>query len=92
MKTTTLKINVDKTSLKTRFKTIAKINEELNEISFMHGTTRRRLQIKAQAQAANFYTPNQLTDTVVLRNGSPWMKNRPDMSWSIPRPDGSHWE
>ena len=59
-----MKINVDKASLKTLFKTIAKINEELNERSFVHGTTRRRLQIKAQAQAADFYTPNKFTDTI----------------------------
>ena len=44
-----------------------KINDDLNEISFVHGTTRRRLQIKAQAQAADFYTPNQFTDTIVLK-------------------------
>ena len=77
---TTVKINVDKASLKTLFKTIAKINDDLNEISFVHGTTRCRLQIKAQAQAADFYTPNQLefTDTIVLRNGSPWVRNWPD--------------
>ena len=66
--TTTVKItsNVDKASLEVRFKTIAKINEELNEISCMHGTTKRRLQIKTQAQAADFYTPNQFTDTIVF--------------------------
>ena len=64
---TTVKINVDKASLKVLFKTIAKINEELNEISFVHGTTKRRLEIKAQAQAADFYTPNQFTDTIVLK-------------------------
>ena len=78
--TTTVKINVDKASLKKRFKTIAKINDELNEIliSFVHGTTRRRLQIKALAQAAGFYMPYQFTDTIGLRNGSPWMRNWPD--------------
>ena len=64
MTTTTIKINVDKASLKTFFKTVAKI-DDLNEISFVHGTTRRRLQIKAQAQAADFYTPNQFTDRIV---------------------------
>ena len=78
MTTTTAKINVDKASLKTLFKTIAKINDDLNEISFVHGTTRRRQQIKAQAQAADFYTPNQFTDTIVLKNGSPWMRDWPD--------------
>ena len=78
MTTTTVKINVDKASLKTLFKTIVKINDDLNEISFVHGTTRRQLQIKAQAQAADFYTPIQFTDTTVLRNGSLWMRNWPD--------------
>ena len=72
--TTTVKIYVDKASLEVLFKTVAKINEELNEISCMHGTTKRRLQIKAQAQAADVYTPNQFTDTIVLKNGSPWMR------------------
>ena len=37
--TTTMKINVDKASLKALFKTIAKINDALNEILFLHGTT-----------------------------------------------------
>ena len=78
MTTTTVKINVDKASLKTLFKTIAKINDDLNEITFVHGTTRRRLQIKRQAQAADLYTPNQFTDTIVLRDGRPWMRNWPD--------------
>jgi len=50
----------------------------VNEKSFVRGTTRRQLQIKAQAQAADFYTPNQFTDTIVLRNGSPWMRGWPD--------------
>ena len=60
------------------FKTIAMINEEMNETSFVHGSRRRRLQIKLQAQAANFYAPNQFTDTIVLKNGSPWMRVWPD--------------
>ena len=78
MTTITVKINVDKASLEVLFKTIAKFNEELNEISCVHGTTRRRLQMKAQAQTADFYTPYQFTDTIVLRNGSPGKRNWPD--------------
>ena len=39
MTTTTVKVNVDKASLDTLFKTIAKINDDLNEMSFVHGTT-----------------------------------------------------
>ena len=33
----------------------------MNETSFVHSITKRRLQIKAQAQAADFYTPNQFS-------------------------------
>ena len=86
------KINVDKASLKTLFKTIAMINDDLNEISFVHGTPRRRLQIKAQAQAADFYTPNQFTDTIVLRDGNPWMRDWPDHELANTSKDGRHWE
>ena len=52
--TTTVKINVDKAPLKTLFKTIAKINDELNEISFVHGTIRRRLQKKRKHKLQTF--------------------------------------
>ena len=52
--TTTFKINVDKASLKTLFKTVAKINDDLNEISLVHGTTRRRLQIKRKHKLQTF--------------------------------------
>ena len=40
-----------------------------HETSFVHSITRRRLQIKAQAQAADFYTPNQFSETIVLKKG-----------------------
>ena len=65
-------------TIKTLFKTVAKIQEKLNEASFVHGTPRRRLQIKALARAANIYTPNQSTDTIVLKNSRPFMKTWPD--------------
>ena len=75
---TTVKINVDKVSLKVLFKTIAKMKDDMNETSFEHSITKRRLQIKAQAQAADFVTPNQFSDTIVLNNGCPWMRDWPD--------------
>jgi len=75
---TTVKINVDKVSLKVLFKTMAKMNDDMNETSFVHSITKRRLQIKAQAQAADFYTPNQFSDTIVLKKGCPWMRDWPD--------------
>jgi len=74
----TVKINVDKAPLKVLFKTMAKMNDDMNETSFVHSITRRRLQIKAQAQAADFYTPNQFSDTIVLKKGCPWMRDWPD--------------
>jgi hypothetical protein len=71
---TTVKLNVDKVSLKVLFKTMAK----MTETSFVHSITRSRLQIKAQAQAADFYTPNQFPDTIVLKSGCPWMLDWPN--------------
>ena len=53
---------------------MAKINVEMNEISFVHGTMRRRLQVKALAQAAYFHVPNQYVDRIVLKNCSPWIR------------------
>ncbi len=75
---TTVKINVDKVSLKVLFKTIAKMKDNMNETSLEHSITKRRLQIKAQAQAADFVTPNQFSDTIVLKNGCPWTRDWPD--------------
>jgi hypothetical protein len=72
---TTVKIKVDKVSLKVFFKTMAKMNDDMNETSFVHSITKRRLQIKAQAQATGFYTPNRFSDTIVLRKGCPWMRD-----------------
>ena len=87
---TTVKINVDKVSLKLIFKTMAKMNDDMNETSFVHSITKRRLQIKAQAQAADFYTPNQFSDTIVLKKGCPWMRDWPDHD--LVRKDGRVWE
>jgi hypothetical protein len=63
--------------LKVLFKTMAKMNDDMNETSFVHSITKRRLQIKAQSQAADFYTSNQFSDTIVLKNGCPWMRDWP---------------
>ncbi len=75
---TTVKKNVDKVSLKVLFKTMAKMNDDMNEISFVHSITKRQWPIKAQAQAADFYMPNQFSDTIVLKNGCPCMRDWPD--------------
>ena len=54
--------------------------------------TKRRLQIKAQAQAADLYMPNQFTDTIVLKNGSPSMRQWPDPEFVNNKPGWGHWE
>jgi hypothetical protein len=46
LKMTSTKINVDKVSLNLFFKTVAKINDETNETSFIHSITKRRLQVQ----------------------------------------------
>ena len=74
----TVKINVDKAPLKMLFKTTAKMNDDMNETSFVHSITKSRLQIKAQAQAADFYMPNQISDIIVLKKGRPWMHDWQD--------------
>ncbi len=63
---TTVKTNVDKVSLKLFFKTMAKRNDGINKTSFVHSVTKCPLQRKAQVQAADSYTPNQCSDTIVL--------------------------
>ena len=50
----------------------------MNETSFVHSITKCQLQIKEQAQAADFYMPNQFSDTIVLKNGCSWMRYWPD--------------
>ena len=77
-KMTIVKIIVYKVSLKVLFKSIAKINDEMNATSFVHAATKRRLQIKAQAQASHIYVPNEFTDTIVLKNGRPYLRPWPD--------------
>jgi hypothetical protein len=46
----TVKINLDKVSLKVFFKTTAKMNDNMNKTSFVHPITKCQLQIRAQAQ------------------------------------------
>ncbi len=72
---TTAKINVDEVSLKVFFKAMAKMIDDMNETTFVHSITKSRLQIKAQAQAADFCTPNQFSDTIVLKKGCPCMRD-----------------
>ncbi len=72
---TIVKINVDKVSLKVFFKTMAIINDNVYETSSVHSITKRRLQIKAQAQAADCFTPYQFSDPIVLKKGCPWMRD-----------------
>ncbi len=42
---TTVKINVDKVSMKVFFKTMAKMNDHMNETSFLHSMMKRRVAV-----------------------------------------------
>jgi hypothetical protein len=59
-----VKIKIDKVYLRAFFERMVKINEEMNEASFVHGPTRRQLQIKSITQAADFYPPTQFVDRI----------------------------
>ena len=59
---TFVKINVDKVSLTVLFKSMAKINDKMNETSFVHATTKHRLKIELQGRAAEFCTPYGFSD------------------------------
>ncbi len=71
----TVKINVDKVSLKVLFMTKAKINFDLNENLFIQIITKLRLQKKAQARASDFYMPTQFSDAIVLKKSCPRMRD-----------------
>ena len=48
------------------FKAVAKVSDELNELSFIHGQNKRRLPIQPMAHASEFYVPNMCNDRIVL--------------------------
>ncbi len=91
---TTVKIKVDKLSLKVLFKTMAKMNNYMNETSFVHSITKRRLQIEAQAQAADFIRPINFLTLIFGRMAAHGCEPVIGliMIWSTPSKDGKVWE
>ena len=68
----TIKLNIDKTVVLQLFKAVVKVSDELNELSFIHGQNKRRLQVQPMEHASEFYVPNMFNDLIVLTtNGYP---------------------
>ena len=47
----TMKLNIDKATGRLLFKAVVKATDEINETSWVHGQTKRRLQVQPMAQA-----------------------------------------
>ena len=63
---TTMKINIDKATVRQLFKGVVKASDEILEASFVYGQYKRRLQVQPMAQASEFYVPNGINDRIVL--------------------------
>ena len=70
----TTKVNIDKATVRQLFKAVAKVSDELNELSFIHGQNKRRLQVQPMSYASEFYVPNMFNGQIVLTtNGYPYV-------------------
>ena len=58
----TTKLSIDKARVRQLFKTVVKASDELNEVSFLHGQSKRRLQVQPMAHASEFYVANMSND------------------------------
>jgi hypothetical protein len=75
---TTTKLNIDKATVRQLFKVVARVADEIDESSFVHGSTKRRLALQPMANASEFYVPNMFKDRIMLN-----AKGYPDISgWS----------
>ncbi len=72
--------------------TITKMSDDMKGTSFIRTLTERRLQIKAQAQAADFFTPCHFSESIVLKKGGPWMRDWPDHELVNTNKGGKLWE
>ena len=74
------KLNIDKATVRQLFKAAAKVLDELNELSFIHGQNKRRLQVQPMAHASEFYVPNMFNNRIVLTtNGYPDIRGWSDI-------------
>ena len=64
--------------LKNDLKESAQISTSTPECARAHCARECTPRPADEAQAADFYTPNQFTDTIVLSIGSPWIRQWPD--------------
>ena len=75
----TMKLNIGKATVRQLFKAVVRATDEINETSFIHGQTKRRLQIQPLAHGSAFYMPNIFKDRISLtKNGRPDIKGWAD--------------
>ena len=65
------RLNIDKETVRQLFKAVFKATDEINETLFVHGQTKRRLQVQPMAQASEFYVPNMFNDRILLTSNGP---------------------
>ena len=66
------KLNIDKAAVQQLLKAVVKATDEINETSFVHRQTKRRLQVQPMADASEFNVQNMFNDLILLnRNGHP---------------------
>ena len=74
------KLSIDKAMVRQLFKAVVNASDELNELSFIHGQNKRRLQVQPMAHASEFYVPNMFNDQIVLTtNGYPDIRGWSDI-------------
>ena len=67
-----VKTNIDKATVRQLFKAVVRAADEIHETLFLHGQTKRRLQIWPIVHGSEFYVPNQFNNLVqVTKNGHP---------------------
>ena len=74
-----MKLNIDKATVQQLFKAVFKAADEINETSFVHGQTKRQLQVQPMAKASEFYVQNRFNARIL-----PASKGHPDIrGWSF---------
>jgi hypothetical protein len=67
-----IKLKIDTATVRQLLKAVVKATDEINETSFIHGQTKRRLKVDSMAQGSESFTPNIFIYWIVVtKNGHP---------------------
>ena len=77
-----IKLKIDTATVRQLLKAVVKATDEINETSFIHGQTKRRLKVDSMAHGSEFYLPNMFKDLVLLtKNSHPDIKGWADQEF-----------